>query len=207
MDGQRRNQIPTPDRYGAAVTAPSANDLSRAGYAFGGWYTDKSCSSENEFTAATMPAENTTLYAKWNAGQVNYTVNYYLQNVDGTTYPDTPSETVTGSDETGQTVDVQKSYEGFTPKSDTPSSITLQADSAQNVVNLYYTRNRYILSFSLGDGVSLDEGSAPTGGDTYYGAEISVGMSNVKRTGYTFAGWYEDVEYHNSVERDDHACP
>ena len=31
-----------------------------------------------------MPAENTTLYAKWNAGQVNYTVNYYLQNVDGT---------------------------------------------------------------------------------------------------------------------------
>ena len=46
-----------------------------------------------------MPAENTTLYAKWNAGQVNYTVNYYLQNVDGTTYPDTPSETVTGSDE------------------------------------------------------------------------------------------------------------
>lgn len=183
------------DRYGAAVTAPSANDLSRAGYAFGGWYTDKSCSSENEFTAATMPAENITLYAKWNAGQVNYTVNYYLQNVDGTTYPDTPSETVTGSDETGQTVDVQKSYEGFTPKSDTPSSITLQADSAQNVVNLYYTRNRYILSFSLGDGVSLDEGSAPTGGDTYYGAEISVDMSNAKRTGYTFAGWYEDVEY------------
>lgn len=31
-----------------------------------------------------MPAENTTLYAKWNAGEVNYTVNYYLQNVDGT---------------------------------------------------------------------------------------------------------------------------
>jgi len=180
-------------RFGAAVTAPSANDLSRAGYAFGGWYTDAGCTTA--FTAATMPAENTTLYAKWNAGQVNYTVNYYLQNVDGTTYPDTPSETVTGSDETGQTVDVQKSYEGFTPKSDTPSSITLQADSAQNVVNLYYTRNRYILSFNLGDGVSLDEGSAPTGGDTYYGAEISVDMSNAKRTGYTFAGWYEDVEY------------
>lgn len=115
--------------------------------------------------------------------------------MDGTTYPDTPSETVSGSGVTGQTVDVQKSYEGFTPKSDTPSSITLQADSAQNVVNLYYTRNRYILSFNLGDGVSLDEGSAPTGGDTYYGTEISVDMSNAKRTGYTFAGWYEDVEY------------
>ena len=183
------------DRYGAGVTHPSANDLSRAGYAFGGWYTDEACTSGNEFTATTMPAENTPLYAKWNAGEVNYAVNYYLQNVDGTTYPDTPSETVSGSGVTGQTVDVQKSYEGFTPKSDTPSSITLQADSAQNVVNLYYTRNRYILSFNLGDGVSLDEGSAPTGGDTYYGTEISVDMSNAKRTGYTFAGWYEDVEY------------
>ena len=34
------------DRYGAAVTAPSANDLSRAGYAFGGWYTDERAASE-----------------------------------------------------------------------------------------------------------------------------------------------------------------
>ena len=180
-------------RFGAEITTPTSNDLSRAGYAFGGWYTDADCTAE--FTATTMPAENTTLYAKWNAGQVNYTVNYYLQNVDGTTYPNTPSETVPGSGVTGQTVDVQKSYEGFTPRSDTPSSITLQADSTKNVVDLYYTRNRYTQSFNLGDGVILDEGSAPAGGDIYYGAEISVDMTNVKRTGYTFVGWYEDEAY------------
>ena len=114
-----------------------------------------------------MPAENTTLYAKWNAGEVNYTVNYYLQNVDGMTYSDTPSETVSGSGVTGQTVDVQKSYEGFRlDTSKGSASITLQADSVQNVVNRYYTRNRYTLSFNLGDGAILDEGSAPAGGDT-----------------------------------------
>ena len=183
------------DRYGAAVTAPSANDLSRAGYAFGGWYTDEACTSGNEFTATTMPAENTPLYAKWNAGEVNYTVNYYLQNVDGTTYPDTPSETVSGSGVTGQTVNVQKSFKGFVPKADSSTSITLKADSAQNVVNLYYTRNRYTLSFNLGDGVSLDDGCAPNGGSIYYGAEISTDMTNAKRTGYTFVGWYEDEAY------------
>ena len=181
------------DRYGAAVTAPSANDLSRAGYAFGGWYTDKTCTSGNEFTATTMPAENTTLYAKWNAGEVNYTVNYYLQNVDGTDY--VLKDTVTGSGVTGQIVGVQKSYEGFTPKSDTPSSITLQADSAQNVADIYYTRNQYMLTFELGDGVTLDEGCAPNGGSIYYGAEISTDMTNAKRTGYTFVGWYEDEAY------------
>ena len=180
-------------RFGAEITTPTSNDLSRAGYAFGGWYTDADCTAE--FTATTMPAENTTLYAKWNAGQVNYTVNYYLQNVDGTTYPNTPSETVPGSGVTGQAVDVHKSFEGFAPKADSSTSITLQADSAQNVVDLYYTRNRYTLSFNLGDGVILDEGSAPAGGDIYYGAEISVDMTNVKRTGYTFVGWYEDEAY------------
>lgn len=178
-------------RFGAAVTAPSANDLSRAGYAFGGWYTDAGCTTA--FTAATMPAENTTLYAKWNAGEVNYTVNYYLQNVDGTDY--VLQDTVSGSDETGQTVNVQKSFEGFVPKADSSTSITLKADSTKNVVNLYYTRNRYTLSFNLGDGVSLDDGCAPNGGSIYYGAEISTDMTNAKRTGYTFVGWYEDEAY------------
>ena len=180
-------------RFGAEITTPTSNNLSRAGYAFGGWYTDADCTAE--FTATTMPAENTTLYAKWNAGQVNYTANYYLQNVDGTTYPNTPSETVPGFGVTGQAVDVQKSFDGFAPKADSSTSITLHADSAQNVVDLYYTRNRYTLSFNLGDGVILDEGSAPAGGDIYYGAEISVDMTNVKRTGYTFVGWYEDEAY------------
>ena len=180
------------DRYGAAVTAPSANDLSRAGYAFGGWYTDEACTSGNEFTATTMPAENTPLYAKWNAGEVNYTVNYYLQNVDGTTYPDTPSETVSGSGVTGQTVNVQKSFKGFVPKADSSTSITLKADSAQNVADIYYTRSQYMLTFKLGDDVTLDEGCAPNDGSIYYGAEISTDMTNAKRTGYTFVGWYED---------------
>lgn len=180
------------DRYGAGVTHPSANDLSRAGYAFGGWYTDEACTSGNEFTATTMPAENTPLYAKWNAGEVNYTVNYYLQNVDGTTYPDTPSETVSGSGVTGQTVNVQKSFKGFVPKADSSTSITLKADSAQNVADIYYTRNQYMLTFKLGDGVTLDKGCAPNDGSIYYGAEISTDMTNAKRTGYTFVGWYED---------------
>ena len=181
-------------RYGAAITTPGVGDLKRAGYAFDGWYTD--AGGEKAFTASTMPAEDTILYAKWNAGQVNYTVNYYLQNVDGSAYPEKPSETVDGSGVTGQTVNLQKSYDGFTLREGDSTSITLAAGSAQNVVNIYYTRNKYKLSFDLGGGVTLDEGSsAPAGGDTYYGAELSTDMTNAKRTGYTFAGWYEDAAY------------
>ena len=179
-------------RYGATVTLPTVNDLSRAGYAFDGWYTD--AGGEKAFTTSTMPAEDTILYAKWNAGQVNYTVNYYLQNVDGTTYPENPSETSSGSGVTGQTVNLQKSYDGFTLKAGNSTSITLTADNSKNVVDIYYTRNQYALTFNLGDGVMPEEGSAPNGGSIYYGAEISTDMTGVKRTGYTFAGWYEDAE-------------
>ena len=52
-----------------------------------------------------------------------------------------------------------------------------------------------MLTFELGDGVTLDEGCAPNGGSIYYGAEISTDMTNAKRTGYTFVGWYEDEAY------------
>ena len=178
-------------RFGAKITTPGASELSRAGYAFGGWYTDEEC--KDKFTATEMPAADTKLYAKWNAGQVNYTVNYYLQDVDGTAYPENPSETSSGSGVTGQSVNVQKSYEGFTldESQGSPTSITLKADSAQNVVDIYYTRNQYALSYVLGDNVTWDEGSsALADGDTYYGAEISTDMTNAKRTGYTFVGWY-----------------
>ena len=178
-------------RLGAALKLLTQSYVTRAGYSFVGWYTDVDCTTR--WNESTMPAENTTLYAKWNAGQVNYTVNYYLQNGDGTDY--VLQDTVSGSGETGQTVDVQKSFEGFVPKADSSTSITLKADSAQNVADIYYTRSQYMLTFKLGDGVTLDEGCAPNDGSIYYGAEISTDMTNAKRTGYTFVGWYEDEAY------------
>lgn len=178
-------------RYGAAITTPGVGDLSRTGYAFDGWYTDAAC--KDKFTATEMPAEDTTLYAMWNANEVNYIVNYYLQNVDGSGY--TLDKTVDGSGATGLIVTgLKKDYEGFTPAKDSPDSIILKADSAQNVVDIYYTRNQYTLRFNLGDGVTLEEGGAPNGGSIYYGVEISTDMTGIKRTGYTFAGWYEDAE-------------
>ncbi len=178
-------------RYGAAVTTPTSNELSRAGYAFGGWYTD--ADGENEFTATSMPAKDTTLYAKWNAGQVNYTVNYYLQDVDGSTYPENPSETSSGSGVTGETVDVQKSYEGFVlDESKGSASITLTADSEQNVVNVYYDRQCYNLFLHFGVNTTEIGGSYPSSSRVYYGAVLNTDMSQATRTGYTFVGWYTD---------------
>ena len=186
-------------RFDADVTLLTSSDLSRAGYAFDGWYTDAECTTKfASFASAKMPAENITLYAKWNAGQVNYTVNYYLQDVDGSMYPTEPYETVNGSGVTGQTVDVQKDYEGFTLQADSHTSITLTANNAENVANLYYTRNKYTLIYKLnGDGASWTDGKTPDRSDVYrFGADVTLlTSSDLSRAGYSFDGWYEDAAY------------
>ena len=46
--------------YGDAITEPEAPE--RAGYTFGGWYTDEACTQPYEFS--TM-GESRTVYAKW----------------------------------------------------------------------------------------------------------------------------------------------
>ncbi len=63
--------------YDTVVTAPA--DPTRAGYTFAGWHEDEALSSAYTFT--TMPAENITLYAKWDeAGPVTTTISF---EVDG----------------------------------------------------------------------------------------------------------------------------
>lgn len=49
--------------YGSKITKP-AKDPTEAGYIFGGWYKDSSCSSEWKFDTDTIN-QDTTLYAKW----------------------------------------------------------------------------------------------------------------------------------------------
>src|SRR5690606_2815399 len=52
---------------GATVVLPDAGTLVRTGYTFGGWNTEASGTGTNYNAGAnyTMPAANTTLYAKW----------------------------------------------------------------------------------------------------------------------------------------------
>ena len=56
--------------YGTALTQPE--DPTRMGYTFRGWYTDTALTKAFLFT--TMPAENVTLYAKWEAN--TYTLHF-----------------------------------------------------------------------------------------------------------------------------------
>lgn len=86
-------------RLDAALKLLTQSYVTRAGYTFDGWYTDADCTTA--FTAATMPAENITLYAKWTAqGGISYTVEHYQQNVADDDYTLADTESKTGA--TGQ---------------------------------------------------------------------------------------------------------
>ena len=59
---------------GNIMREPSG-EMTRLGYTFGGWYTDKDCTEGNEFTFESELADNTTIYAKWTeADTASYTV-------------------------------------------------------------------------------------------------------------------------------------
>ena len=62
--------------YGTDVTRPA--DPARTGYSFGGWFSDSALRMPYVFT--TMPAEDITVYAKWNV--ITYDIIY---NLDGGT--------------------------------------------------------------------------------------------------------------------------
>ena len=66
------NSNPRSYTYGNAVTL---NNLTKTGYTFGGWFTDSSCSEENQVTGITATdIGDKTFYAKWTANQ--YTVTF-----------------------------------------------------------------------------------------------------------------------------------
>ncbi len=64
-------------RYGAAVTAPP--NPTRAGYTFAGWYADEALTEG--FTFGTMPGENVTVYAAWDAIGAGRGIEYDIVSI------------------------------------------------------------------------------------------------------------------------------
>lgn len=158
-------------KYGESITLPTPV---REGYGFKGWYNDASV-----FNNATMGAKNLTLTAQWEAGKITYTVNHYQQNVDGNGYTIVKTESGTADMDSKITPAVH-TYEGFTAPDE--ETITIKADANDNVVNYYYERNQYNITWELGIGSA--DGQNYTKGSVYYGATVTAPVP--AKNGYTF---------------------
>lgn len=129
-------------RYGASV---KVENPTKPGYTFNGWEPQ---------VPATVPAENTTYKAKWKVDDsVNYRVQYWQENAndDGFSYESSvqkkaaPGTVITAAND--------KNYTGF--HYDHTDGATVAADGS-SVVNVYYKRNTYTLTFKVNEGFIFD---------------------------------------------------
>jgi len=161
--------------YGTAVEAPAAP--AKTGYTFAGWKTEDD--ADFTFSGYTMGAEDITLTAKWNPAEGTfYTVNHHFQNIENDEYT---SETESKSGVTNAATTAEaRNVPGFTAGEF--SQKTINADGT-TVIDIYYTRNSYTLTFMPENGTAdiVFEG-------VKYGASITAPAAPTK-TGHTFAGW------------------
>ena len=123
---------------GQTVTLPTT--ATRPGYTFDGWY------QNGQPVTQVNAAAN--LEAHWTAAKnTKYTVIHWQENANDENYSFKESEPKTGT--TGEeTKAAAKRYEGFTAQAVTQETI---AGDGSTIVNVYYERNEYTITFYLDD--------------------------------------------------------
>ncbi len=165
--------------YGTAVTQPA--DPTKTGYTFAGWYADAGLTSSYTFT--TMPAQNTTLYAKWTAnmyvlefrdynGTILQTGSYAFESSLAAVTPPTPP-TRSGYTFSGWSASI--------PATMPANNVTITALYVINYVTITFNSNggTAVAPIVSQEGMAITEPAAPT------------------KTGFTFGGWFIDVALTN----------
>lgn len=139
-------------RFGAAI-----GDIAtptKAGYSFAGWKDEDGNDAE---IPQTMPAGNSTYFAMWgDPNAVNYTVVYWKENPNDSDYSYWGSETksattgskVSGSDSIPESIhNGEKQYFTYNAEK-TQKDVEIKGDGS-SIVNVYYKRNVYTLTFGF----------------------------------------------------------
>ena len=152
---------------------------------FGGWFDGDVALSDKQ----TMPAEGLSLTAKY---QVGFTVEVFLQDVEGDGYTQDESASFEqtgwlGDTVTGGSIDFDAPT-GYRFNSSRSQSIVLGA--GENVFRAYYDRSTYSV-FYFANTPAGEEGSGEMQNETGVrnGASVSVKESGFSVEGYRFAGW------------------
>lgn len=126
-----------------------------------------------------------TYIVTYKPAEVEYTVKHYQQNVDNDKYTLKDTETKKGCTESAVGDKLAKTYTGFTALLyDTTTKI---AADGSTVVEIYYDRNYYLMTFDLDGGYGVEPIYAR------YGTKIEVDNTKLKKAGYTFDGWDKEI--------------
>lgn len=165
---------------------PDAEKLSKQGYGFTGWHEREDLSDDAILQIAKGTTGNKKYYASWEAGVVNYTVRYFLENISKDGYEEVydDAQVLTGKTNT-MTSATALSYEGFTPEEF--SQVEINADGTTEVC-IYYSRNSYTVTFDTNGGSKI------TDKIIIYGQSVTEPTAPTK-AGFTFKGWYTSSNF------------
>lgn len=133
---------------------------------------------------------NVNLTVKYSPAEVSYTVRHYQQNVDNDEYSWVDTTMATGYTEALTSDAAAKTYTGFTALSHYHEEIA--ADSS-TLIDIYYDRNYYLMSFDLKGGYGVEPIYAR------YGVALSVGTPN--KAGWIFGGWMDTSSNFASIPK------
>ena len=153
----------------------------KEGLTFGAWFHDG-----KELTKSVrLPAEGITLTAAY---KVEYTVEVWLDNLEGEGYSKDEELTIVGSDYVGAAITPTLDVEGCTQiaMEGQVLSTTLSEQAANNVLKAYFNRNTYTITFNP----NLPSGSAEKiVVEAKYGEEVPVPSEYYFVEGYCMLGW------------------
>lgn len=163
--------------YDSELKAPTSP--SKAGYQFDAWYIDEECTTKFDW-ASTMPAQNLTLYAGWEANK--YKVIYISLGVE---IPELEQTVPYNSITTKPTDPVREGYtfKGWMLNGNPFDFNTLITKSITLAAS--WEINKYTLSYNTNGGSAIESVE-------YDYNENLVKPANPTREGYTFAGWKLD---------------
>lgn len=164
----------------AKVTSPGT--LTRAGYAFGGWY--KNLSDAVAYDFDTPVTESFTLHAKWAARtDIPYTVKYLEE---GTNKELHAAKTGTGTFNTTVQVTAE-AISGYTLVGSSPRDLKLENVSSNELI-FYYTKDQVKVSYTVHyylDGTTTKVAADKVVNNVNAGTEVTEDAISV--TGYTAA--------------------
>ena len=171
--------------YTAVISKPSFTPA-RAGYEFLGWAATADAESTlTSLGSVTSVTEEYRFYAVWKATYASYTINVYMQDVNGA-YPETADEVIdTNTGLVGEDVTyIPEAIDGFTVDADSVLTGTVVGDGSLELT-VKYIRNKYEVKWLNFDGseIRID--------NVYYGAALNA--PEATREGWTFADWTPSV--------------
>ena len=168
--------------------------VTRIGYTFDGWYTDKTSGTKIESTTKVTITSDQTLYAHWrvNIYDISFDANGGTTNISekevtyNSTYGDLPTAT-----KTGYTFEGWYTEKTAGTKIESTTSMTV---ASNHTLYAHYTANTYNIAFDANTGIVSDTEKEVTY-DSAYG-ELPIPT----KEGHTFIGWYTEKTAGTKIE-------